>query len=107
MLKEKGYVTGAFGKWHLGRTWPLRDAAGKIMPPNIDWSKPAIYCPRDAGFTYSFCLAKPGWAFMENRHALVEPTEAFDRTHIPDYIIGPNNTKGFQQSTVERPVRRP
>ena len=27
----------------------------------------------------------------------MEPTEAFDRSHIPSHIIGPNNNKGFQQ----------
>lgn len=97
MLREQGYATGAFGKWHLGREWSLRDPSGKVTSQNIDWAQPAVYCQLDAGFTYSFGLAKPGWAFMENRQVLVAPTEAFDRTHIPAHIIGPNNNKGFQQ----------
>ena len=97
MLASRGYVTGHFGKWHLGRRWHLKDPDGKITPPNIDWTRPAPYCPLDAGFTYSFALAQPAWAFMENRMVSAEPTEPFDFTHIPSHIVGPNNNKGFQQ----------
>ena len=71
-----------------GESWNLIEAGGKVTPPNIDWSKPAVYCPLDAGFTYTFGLAKPAWAFIENRRVLVEPTEKFDRTHIPSHILG-------------------
>lgn len=97
MLADSGYKTGHFGKWHLGRRWPLKNPNGKMEPRNIDWSKPALYCPLDAGFTYSFALAQPAWAFMENRRVLAEPSEPFDYTHIPAHIVGPNNNKGFQQ----------
>ncbi len=97
MLAAKGYATGHFGKWHLGRRWPLLDPDGKVAAPNIDWSRPALYSPNDAGFAYSFSLAMPAWAFMENRMALAEPTEPFDYTHIPSHIVGPNNNKGFRQ----------
>ncbi len=97
MLAAKGYATGHFGKWHLGRRWSLKNPEGKVAPPNIDWSRPALYCPLDAGFTYSFELARPAWAFMENRRVLTEPAEPFDLTHIPAHIVGPNNNKGFRQ----------
>ena len=97
MLKSIGYETGAFGKWHLGRRWALRDPQAKVTAENIDWTQPALYCPLDAGFTYTFELSRPAWAFMENRLVLVPPTEPFDRTHIPSHIVGGNNNKGYQQ----------
>ena len=97
MLASHGYATGHFGKWHLGRRWPLLDPDGKVTPPNIDWSLPAIHSPNDAGFTYSFSLAQPAWAFMENRQVLAEPVEPFDYTRIPPHIVGPNNNKGWRQ----------
>jgi len=97
MLVKRGYATGAFGKWHLGRRWTLRDPNGAVTVKNIDWSKPAEYCALDAGFTYYYGLAKPAWAFMENRRVLHKPTEPFDLTHVPAKIVGPNNNKGFRE----------
>lgn len=97
MLASKGYEAAAVGKWHLGREWKLKNPDGKVVAPNIDWSAPADYCALDAGFTYYFGLAKPAWAFMENRHVLVEPTEYFDDSHIPSHIIGGNNNKGYRE----------
>ncbi len=97
MLRSRGYSTAAIGKWHLGHEWPLKDASEKVTPGNIDWSQPAKYSALEAGFTYHFGLAKPGWAFMENGRVLAEPTEAFDLSHIPSEIIGGNNSRGFRQ----------
>lgn len=97
MLASKGYEAAAVGKWHLGREWKLKNPEGKTVAPNIDWSAPAEYCALDAGFTYYFGLAKPAWAFMENRHVLVAPTEYFNDSHIPSKIIGGNNNKGYRE----------
>ena len=97
MLVQKGYATGAFGKWHLGREWPLVEDGKGVVPTNIDWSKPALYCALDAGFTYYFGLSKPAWGFMEDRRALTKPTEAFDLSHIPSHIIGGNNDTGYRE----------
>ncbi len=108
MLVSKGYATAAFGKWHLGREWSLVDDAGKVTPENIAWNEPAENCPLDAGFTYYYGLAKPAWAFMENRRVLVEPTEPFDLTNIPSHIIGGNNNRGFREPgfTFEKMIPR-
>ena len=101
MLKQKAYETAAIGKWHLGQTFPLLDPSKPVTHENIDWSKPVIDGPLDHGFTYYFGLAKPGWAFMENRLALARPTLPFDLTHLPAYLMGANNSKGYKSPGFE------
>ena len=96
MLAKKGYATGAFGKWHLGRSWPLLDSNKKVKPPNIDWDKPEITGPLDVGFTYYYGMAEPAWTFIENRRVLHKPTEKYDVSHIPGHIVGPGNSRGFR-----------
>jgi arylsulfatase A-like enzyme len=101
MLRRKGYETGAVGKWHLGKTFPLIDSAKPVSEENIDWSKPVLDGPNEHGFSYYFGLAKPGWAFMENRMALARPTLPFDLTHLPAYLMGGNNNKGWKSPGFE------
>ncbi|HCC70758.1 MAG TPA: hypothetical protein DEQ09_06365, partial [Bacteroidales bacterium] len=36
MLKEKGYLTAAIGKWHLGLAWNLIDTAMPVSVKNVD-----------------------------------------------------------------------
>lgn len=46
MLKERGYVTGIVGKWHLG-----------LGTGNVDWNKRVSPGPNEVGFDYSYILA--------------------------------------------------
>ena len=94
MLRSVGYATGFVGKWHLGRRWRLLDQSAKQTVKNIDWTQPVQDGPLQHGFDYSFGLAKPAWAFVENGRILARPTTEFDLTHLPAFLMGPNNNRG-------------
>jgi arylsulfatase A-like enzyme len=97
MLSPHGYATGHFGKWHHDAAWQLIHPKEKVTPPTIDWSKPALYCPLDVGFTYSFGNAAPSWGFRENHSVSAATTGPFDFSKVPKHIIGGNNNKGWRQ----------
>ncbi|MDR1957586.1 MAG: arylsulfatase [Planctomycetaceae bacterium] len=84
ILKNKGYDTAAFGKWHLGMTWPTRD--GKPLTdtnsetewPRIDYTRRIADGPTDRGFDYYFgipaSLDMVPYVFIENDHVTEIPT---------------------------------
>jgi arylsulfatase A-like enzyme len=84
MLKQCGYTTAAFGKWHLGFTWPGN------KPTNMDYSKPILDGPTTRGFDYFFgvdCPNYPPYCFIENDHTVGIPT-----------IPVPNHQDGFDRA---------
>jgi arylsulfatase A len=62
-LRESGYATAAFGKWHLG--WGLDQQWSADL-----WNKPVSDGPNQAGFEYSFMQPSghewPPFVFVEN-----------------------------------------
>lgn len=96
MLKQKGYHTGVFGKWHVGLTWFDKD--GKKLGGGfknsllIDYEKstPLIDGPQTKGFNESFvtpnCPATdPLYLYIENG---MVPQPASQR-HISDNLPNP------------------
>lgn len=63
VLRQSGYTTAMFGKWHLG--WGRANDLAKDV-----WNGPIRPCPNDAGFDYSFAQASghewPPFVFIEN-----------------------------------------
>ncbi len=51
MLKDEGYVTGGFGKWHLGLGEPRQELNIKAGP---DWNRELTLSPNDIGFDYYY-----------------------------------------------------
>ncbi|MFW6006731.1 MAG: sulfatase-like hydrolase/transferase [Halanaerobiales bacterium] len=86
LLKEKGYATAAFGKWHLGFDWKLEngnsvkdeyDMIGNIDGFDIDYSRELRGGPVDCGFDRYFgisaSLDMPPYCFIENDHTVGIP----------------------------------
>lgn len=88
MLKKHGYTTGAFGKWHLGFNYTLKD--GGLIPVEksingpdsadymeFDYSAPLTGGPLDCGFDEYFgisgSLDMPPYCFIENEHTVGIP----------------------------------
>ncbi|MCD6321593.1 MAG: arylsulfatase, partial [Clostridiales bacterium] len=88
LLKSKGYSTGAFGKWHLGFDYRLKN--GDLIPVEksyldkndadnmlFDYSKPLKGGPLNCGFDLFFgisgSLDMPPYCFIENENTVGIP----------------------------------
>jgi len=90
MLKEAGYKTACFGKWHLGFNWPTVDS----LPPsnstshyNIDFYADITGGPVDLGFDYFFGMDAPNYppyCFIQNRKVLHIPNMYFTEHQYVD-----------------------
>lgn len=80
-LRDTGYCTGAFGKWHLGLGWTRKDGSrpdafsGEFQPNmqasgwDVDYSQPFVDGPLDHGFDRFFGIAgsldMPPYCFLD------------------------------------------
>lgn len=82
LLRQHGYATACFGKWHLGWQWPTKDgkpASSKDGLGNADYSKPIAAGPTTRGFDYYFGVDVPNYppyCFIENDRTVGVPTVA-------------------------------
>jgi arylsulfatase A-like enzyme len=72
-LREHGYTTAMFGKWHLGFDWPKRGP----KPEDVDFTEPLRGGPTDHGFNRYFgisaSLDMPPYVWIENDHVTAPP----------------------------------
>ncbi|MCG8509663.1 MAG: arylsulfatase, partial [Rhodospirillales bacterium] len=95
MLKEQGYSTAIFGKWHVGVTAFDKDGDpinknGLEPVKRIDYSRPIKGGPIDHGFDYFYGTAAcptTDWlyAYIEQDRIPVPPTQRINKGKLPKH----------------------
>ncbi|QDU35997.1 Arylsulfatase [Maioricimonas rarisocia] len=97
MLRQKGYETALFGKWHIGMTFLDRDgkpvyetsnARGMELVRHADLSRRILDGPLDRGFDHFFgtaCCPTTDWlyAYIDGDHIPILPEGTRDRDALP------------------------
>ena len=105
MLRDQGYTTAMFGKWHIGLTFYDKD--GKPITKNgleavkrIDYSQPITGGPIDRGFDQFFgtaCCPTTDWlyAYIDGDKIPMPPTHIVDRKPLPKHPYSRDNRPGM------------
>ena len=105
MLRDKGYTTACFGKWHVGLSFP--DKNGQPINENgfepvkrIDYSRPIPDAPVHRGFDHFFgtaccCGTDFLYAFIEGDRVSMPPTGELDKTPLPKHPYANDNRTGL------------
>jgi arylsulfatase A len=82
-LRQQGFITAMFGKWHLGLDW----AKVGPRPEDVDFSKPLGGGPKAHGFDRFFgisaSLDMPPYVWIENDRVTLPPTGTVDDNPAP------------------------
>ena len=105
MLRDKGYTTACFGKWHVGLTF--LDKEGKPICKNgmepvtrIDFSRSIPDAPIHRGFDYFYgtaccCGTDHLYAFIDGDRIPVPPTGMLDKSNLPKHPYAFDNRDGL------------
>ncbi|MCM2373450.1 sulfatase family protein [Aporhodopirellula aestuarii] len=104
MLRDIGYTTACFGKWHIGLTFldesgmPIHDG-GPDGVNRIDYSRRIVGGPVDHGFDHFFgtaCCPTTDWlyAFIDGDRIPVPPVAKLDRSTLPRHPYANDNRPG-------------
>jgi len=105
MLRDKGYSTACFGKWHVGMTF--FDKNGKPINKDgldavkqVDFSRPISGSPIHRGFDQFFgtaCCPTTDWlyAYIDGDRIPVPPAGIVDRTGLPRHAYSRDNRPGM------------
>lgn len=105
MLKQRGYTTAMFGKWHIGLTF--FDADGNKILKNglpgvqrIDYSRAIPDAPIHRGFDQFFgtaCCPTTDWlyAYINGDRIPVPPTKRLDKSNLPKHAWANDCRRGM------------
>ncbi|MHC4201436.1 MAG: sulfatase family protein [Planctomycetota bacterium] len=105
MLREKGYATACFGKWHIGMTF-LDKAGNRIRAGGvrgvrqIDYSRPVPDAPIHRGFDRFYgtvCCPTTDWlyAYIDGDRIPVPPTKLLDKSKLPKHPYANDCRRGM------------
>ena len=105
LLRQKGYSTACFGKWHIGMTF--YDSDGKPIHKGgldrvkaIDYSREIDGGPLDCGFDQFFgtaCCPTTDWlyAYIDGKRIPNPPTQRLDKSSLPKHPYSNDNRRGM------------
>jgi arylsulfatase A-like enzyme len=105
MLKQRGYTTAMFGKWHIGLTF--FDSEGNKILKNglpgvqrIDYSRAIPDAPIHRGFDHFFgtaCCPTTDWlyAYIDGDRIPVPPTKRLDKSTLPNHAWANDCRRGM------------
>ena len=105
MLRDAGYTTACFGKWHVGMTFYDKQAkpihkGGLEAVQRIDYTRRIKGGPVDVGFDQFFgtaCCPTTDWlyAFIDGNRIPNPPTRKLDRGPLPNHPYSKDNRPGM------------
>ncbi len=105
MLRDTGYATACFGKWHVGLTFLDEDgqpinAGGREAVGRIDYSRAIPDAPIHRGFDQFFgtaCCPTTDWlyAFIDGDRVPVPPEGVIDKSGLPEHPYSRDCRPGF------------
>ena len=105
MLRDLGYATALYGKWHVGLSFPDRDGNpinenGFDPVERIDYARAIPDAPIHRGFDYFYgtaCCPTTDflYAFIDGDRIPVPPTRLHDRAGLPDHPYARDNRIGW------------
>ena len=105
MLRDEGYTTACFGKWHIGLTF--YDSDGKPIHDGrpdgvrrIDYTRDIDGGPIDCGFDHFFgtaCCPTTDWlyAYIDGKRIPVLPVGKLDKSKLPKHPYANDNRDGL------------
>ena len=106
MLRDSGYSTACFGKWHIGLTFYDKEGQPLLKGDpdsvkSIDYSRRIDGGPLDCGFDQFFgtaCCPTTDWlyAYIDGDRIPVPPTALLDKTNLPKHPYANDNRRGWQ-----------